>query len=242
MAKRWIIAVSAIAALVAAFAAGKAQKSAPKGGPQGALPPLVLVTTTETPPYSYADPESGEVVGLEIEIARAAAKKIGRKLEIRKARFPELLPMVSAGEADLAASGITITEGRRQTVDFSDPYVTEGGMYLYRTAERMPTTSLAERMRIATLDATTYDFYLSSHGVDPLRFESFREAMVAFEGGHVDSIFLDSCTVKRVAEKSGGKYSVSRLETRENFGIALGKGNRELKAALDEAVAERRAK
>lgn len=208
----------------------------------GAVPgaPLVLVTTTQTPPYSYRDEATGEIVGEEIEIARAAAAKLGRALEVRQAKFPELLPMVASGQADLAASGITITEGRRQTADFSDPYTTEGGMFIYRAGEPMPTMFRAERMRVATIDASTYDFYLSSHGVDPLRYETFGAAMEAFGEGRVDTVFYDSCTVRLVVKESGGKLLASPLQTRENFGIAVRKGNAALKAALDEAIAERR--
>jgi polar amino acid transport system substrate-binding protein len=214
-----------------------------EGTPAGSGPdaPLVLVTTAQTPPYSYRDEATGEFVGEEIEIARAAAAKLGRALEIRLATFPELLPMIASGKADLAASGITITEGRRQTVDFSEPYATEGGMFLYRAKETAPTMFRAERMRVATMDASTYDFYLSSHGVDPLRYETFDAAMEAFRGRRVDTVFYDSCTVRLVAEESGGALAASPLETRENFGIAVRKGDAALKAALDGAIAERRA-
>jgi len=201
----------------------------------------VLVTTGQTPPYSYRDEATGEIVGEEIEIARAAAEKTGHTLEIRIAKFPELLPMVGSGAADLAASGITITEGRRQTVDFSEPYATEGGMFLYRAGETEPTMFRAERMRVATIDASTYDFYLTSHGVDPLRYETFDAAMEAFRERRVDTVFYDSCTVRIVAEKSGGALAVSPLQTRENFGIAVPKGDIVLKAALDAAIAERSA-
>ena len=203
--------------------------------------PLVLVTTGQTPPYSYRDEATGEIVGEEIEIARAAAERLGRALEVRIARFPELLPMVGAGEADLAASGITITEGRRQTVDFSEPFVTEGGMFLYRAGETEPTMFRAERMRVATIDASTYDFYLTSHGVDPMRYETFDAAMEAFRQRRADTVFYDSCTARIVAEESGGAIAASPLQTRENFGIAVRKGNAELKAALDAAIAERSA-
>ena len=204
--------------------------------------PLVLVTTGDTPPYSYRDKETGVIIGLEIDIAREAASKLGRTLEVRIAKFPELLPMVSEGKADLAASGITITEGRLQTVDFSMPYATEGGMFLYRAGEPTPTMTRAELMRIAVMDASTYDFYLSSHGIDPVRIDKLDTAMKALREGRVDTVFYDSCTVRFVAEQSGGEFAVSKLETRENFGIAVGKGRSSLKAALDEAISERRSK
>ena len=202
--------------------------------------PLVLVTTTDTPPYSYRDEATGEVVGLEIDIAREAAAKLGRELEIRRAKFPELLPMVSTGEADLAASGITITEGRRQTVDFTIPYAVEGGMFLYRAGEPMPTMILAEQMRVATMDASTYDFYLCAHNIDSIRYGYFSQAVEDLKAGLVDTVFYDSCSVKLIAEKSDGKLAASRLETRENFGIAVKRGNAQLKAALDEAIKARR--
>ena len=202
--------------------------------------PLVLVTTTDTPPYSYRDEATGEVVGLEIDIAREAAAKLGRELEIRRAKFPELLPMVSTGEADLAASGITITEGRRQTVDFTIPYAVEGGMFLYRAGEPMPTMILAEQMRVATMDASTSDFYLCAHNIDSIRYGYFSQAVDDLKAGLVDTVFYDSCSVKLIAEKSDGKLAASRLETRENFGIAVKKGNAQLKAALDEAIKARR--
>ncbi len=200
--------------------------------------PLLLLTTTDTPPYSYRDEETGEIVGLEIDIARYAAHKLGRELEIRKAKFPDLIPMVSSGRADMAASGITITEGRLQAVDFSIPYATEGGMFLYRTGDRMPTMILAETLRVATMDASTYDFYLSAHGIDPIRYDSYPQALEDLKANRLDAVFFDSCAVRLLAE-SDPELSASRLETRENFGIALGKGNDRLKAALDEAIAVR---
>ena len=58
----------------------------------------------------------------------------------------------------------------------------------------------------------------------------------------MDAVFYDSCAVKLIAEKSGGEFAVSRLETRENFGIAVRKGDAALRTALDEVIAARRGK
>ena len=204
-----------------------------------AEPPLLLITTTDTPPFSYRDKETGEIVGIEIDIAREAAAKLGRELEVRWAKFPDLLPMVSAGKADMAASTITITEGRLQAVDFSEPFAHEGGMFLYRAGERMPTMIVVENLRIATIDASTYDFYLSAHNIDPIRYDTYPLALEALKARRVDAVFFDSSAVRYTVESSGGELASSRLETRENFGIALGKGNVRLKAALDEVIAAR---
>lgn len=223
---------------IACLLAGAAAFVAFGGGER----PLVIVTTTDTPPYSYEDEATGEIVGLEIDLARAAAAKLGRALEVRKAKFTELISMVSEGKADMAASGIAITEGRRQAVDFTIPYATEGGMFLYRALEPMPTMIRAESLRVATMDASTYDFYLTGHNIDPIRYDSYKLALADLKSGKIDTLFFDSCAVRIVVAESGGVLAASRLETRENFGIALRKGDTALKAALDEAIAARRAK
>ena len=224
-----------LAALLSAGCSGR-DADAPPPPPARTNNVLLLVTTTDTRPYSYCDDETGEIVGLEIDIARAAAAKLGCKLEIRKEKFPNLLTMVSAGEADMAASGITITEGRLQAVDFTVPYATEGGMFLYRAGEEMPTMIRAEKMRIGTMDASTYDFYLTSHGLDPIRYGSYVDAMDDLKAKRLDAMFFDSCAVRIDAENSNGEFAASRLETRENFGIAVRKGDTRLKKALDMVI------
>ena len=115
-------------------------------------------------------------------------------------------------------------------------------MFLYRAGERMPTMVLAESLRIATIDSSTYDFYLSSHNIDPIRYDSYRTAVADLKNRRVDAVFFDSSAVRVLVAGSGGELAASRLEFRENFGIALRKGNKALKAALDEVVRERRAK
>lgn len=225
-----------LAALLSAGCSGRDADAPPPPPPARTNNVLLLVTTTDTRPYSYCDDETGEIVGLEIDIARAAAAKLGCKLEIRKEKFPNLLTMVSAGEADMAASGITITEGRLQTVDFTVPYATEGGMFLYRAGEEMPTMIRAEKIRIGTMDASTYDFYLTSHGLDPVRYGSYVDAMDDLRAKRLDAMFFDSCAVRIDAEKSNGEFAASRLETRENFGIAVRKGDTRLKKALDMVI------
>ena len=236
-----LAAALALAALLFAGCGRRANDAPAPPPPARTNDVLVLVTTTDTRPYSYRDEETGEIVGIEIDIARAAAAKLGCRLEIRKEKFPNLLTMVSSGEADLAASGITITEGRLQAVDFSVPYATEGGMFLWVTlpdgiAAVMPTMIGAEKLRIGTMDASTYDFYLTSHGLDPIRYGSYAEAIGDLRARRLDAMFFDSCTVRIDAENSGGEFAASRLETRENFGIAVRKGNARLKKALDMVI------
>ena len=100
----------------------------------------------------------------------------------------------------------------------------------------------AESMRIAALDSSTHDLYLTRHGVDPIRYLSMLAAFDDLRAGRVDAVFYDLSSIKGVAERTGGHLAVSPTETRERYGIAVGKGRRELKAALDAVIAERTGK
>ena len=223
--------------LLAAFALGSTLYAAAE--------PLILVTTASTEPFSYYDKETGEIVGTEIDIAREAAAALGRTLEVRILSFPELLPAVADGRADIAASGITITPGRRKTVDFTIPYTTEGGIFLYKSKDRMPSMGnirMMKELKIGTMDASTYDFFLTSHGVDPLRYEFYDDAVRDLKAGKLDTVFYDSCTVHITAAQSNGEFAFSRLETREPFGFAVEKGNEALREALNAQITARRLK
>ena len=82
---------------------------------------LVLATEATFPPYEFRS--AGQIVGVDIDICQAVADKLGKKLDIQDTAFDSVITHVVTGKADIAASGITITEDRKKNVLFSDPYV-----------------------------------------------------------------------------------------------------------------------
>lgn len=227
-----------LALLAAACGCGGGGEAAPASAQDGG--PLVLVVSGEAPPFSSFDAETGEAKGFEIDIVKEAAARLGRGLEIRRTKFEDLLPMVKSGEADMAASGLTITEGRLKSVDFSDSYASDGGAFLFRAGEPMPTMICAESMRIATVDSMTPDFYLTRHGIDPVRYRSCAAAVADLLDRKVDALFYDRFSMRIAAGNSGGRLSVTPLETRESYGIAIRKGFDELRAVVNAVIAERK--
>ena len=202
---------------------------------------LVLAVTIDSPPYTYADAD-GKPCGMDVDIARAAAAKMGRELEVRAVDPEELIPLAKSGEVDMAASALSITPGRLRSVDFSIPYAEDGGAFLYRAGERVPTMVVAESIRVATIESMSHDFYLTRHGLDPVRYRSLDNAIAAVDTGKVDALYYDRLSLVLAAERSKGRLAVTPHVTRERFGIAVHKGFPELKAALDAAIAERTAK
>jgi len=217
-----------------------------KDAPQESTPTrdgdeLVLIVSPETPPFTHRG-EDGEIGGIDVELARAAAKKLGRPLKVVPAEFAALLPAVKSGAADMAASGITITDSRLRSVDFSDKYMSDGGAFLYPKGAKAPTLVTAERLRIATVDSSTHDFFLTNHGLDPVRYRQSEIALRDLSLGKIDAVYTDHSTLVQFAAKSNGAFEVSPLVTKEFIGIAVRKGMPELKAALNEAIRERNRK
>ena len=81
---------------------------------------LVMATNAEFEPYEYR--EGDEVVGIDADIAQAICDKLGYELEIDDMEFDAILAAVQSGKADFGAAGMTVTEDRLESVDFTDTY------------------------------------------------------------------------------------------------------------------------
>ena len=85
---------------------------------------LTMATNAAFPPYEYYDDETGEVTGIDVEIAQAICDKLGYELEVVDADFDSIVPGVQSGKYSFGMAGMTVTEDRLQSVNFSDTYAT----------------------------------------------------------------------------------------------------------------------
>lgn len=222
---------------------GCSEQSAQMADPRisDASRPLVLLTQPTDPPCSYTN-ASGEIVGTDIELARRIAAKMGRSLVVESSVFTDILPRLKAGTADFAISSITITEARSRDVDFSTSYQTDGACFLYRKGSPKPRLSRCALLRIGAKLDTVQDLYLSIHGCDPLRFDTLADGAEALARDEIDALFYDSVPLRELAAKSGGRFVVSPLETRELYGVAVDKRRPDVLAAANAVIAEGGAK
>ena len=234
-----VIALSGMALLVGC---GKDSRDAKPVAEERTNGPLVLAVMPEIPPYAYVDTNSGETCGIDVDIVKATAERLGRPLEIRRVRFADLLSSVKDRKADFAAGAITITEGRRQNVEFSIPYAEEGAAFLYRSGEPMPSMVRVEGLHVGVVESMTHDFYLTRHGIDPFRYGTIEDAIKALKAHKVDTVFYDRPALAEVAKASGGELAVTPLETRENYGIAVRKDRIDYIEAVNAVIRERKAK
>ena len=91
---------------------------------------LVMATNAEFPPYEYH--EGDDIVGIDAEIAAAIAQRLGCELKIEDIAFDSIIPAVVSGKADIGLAGMTVTEDRKKSVDFSDSYASSSQVVIVK--------------------------------------------------------------------------------------------------------------
>ncbi len=195
----------------------------------------VLTVGTEPgfPPFELVD-DSGEIVGFDIDLVNAIAEKAGKTVEFQSLPFDGLIPALQSGTIDAAVSGMTITEERQQTVDFSDPYFKAGlAIAVQSGTTDIQTLDDLEGKRIAAQIGTTgADAANSVEGATVTTFDSAPLALQELANGNVDAVVNDApATLDAIATGNIPNVEVvGQLLTEEFYGIAMPQGSENLEA------------
>ena len=207
-----------------------------------ATPHLVMGTNAEFPPFESRGGAGGrEIVGFDVEVAKAIAEKVGLPLKIEDMKFDSLLPALSAGKIDLVLAGMTITDERARNVDFSTPYYKATQVVLMRAGEEKPTaTDDLKGRKIAVQLGTTGDGVATEIAgqANVAQFTSAMDAVVELLNRKVDFVVIDEQPANQFLKKNPGLEMVRLAFDDEFYGVAVKKGNAELLAKVNEALAE----
>ena len=160
---------------------------------------LIMATNAFFQPYEYH--EGDNIVGIDPEIAKAVADKLGLELVIEDVEFDSIIAGVQAGKYDIGCAGMTVTEDRLKSVNFSTPYAT--GVQSVIVVEGSEITDvdklLAGNYKVGVQTGTTGDIYMSSSvedgGVGEDRVERFakgNDAVIALQSGKIDAVVIDN--------------------------------------------------
>ena len=217
----------AIAALAAAVLCGCSDSGADK---------VKMITEATFPPYEFL--RGHEIVGIDVEICRAIAQKLGREFSCETVDFDSVIPAVISGKADLAAAGITITEDRKKNVDFSVPYVKTGIVVIYKKSVGFTGAEQLKGKKIGVQGGTTSETYvLNELKQEPERSRSPAESVAALKSGRVEFVIADIDPAKNCV-KGEADLAISDFITSEEYAIAIKKGQPELLKAINETIAE----
>lgn len=165
---------------------------------------LVMGTSADYPPYEFIDTSGGEeeIVGFDIDIARAIASELGVKLAVENRDFDDLLPALQQGEVDFVMAGMSPNEERRQLVDFTDIYYKAESIILTRRGKSIdnPTEDLAGQkvgVQAGSIQADAAAEQLSE--AELVEMEAIGELVQAVKSGDLDAAIVESTVAESYA-------------------------------------------
>ncbi len=199
---------------------------------------LVMATNAEFPPYEYH--EGGSIVGIDAEIAAAIAEKMGCTLEIEDIAFDAIIPEVTSSKADMGMAGMTVTEDRKQNVDFSITYAVARQVVIVKDGGDIASIDDLAGKKIGVQQGTTGDIYATEdYGDENVeRYAKGMEAVQALAQGKVDAVIIDNEPAKVFVSQNAGLAILDEAYADEEYAIAVRKGNTELLNAINAALDE----
>lgn len=206
---------------------------------------LTMATNAFFPPYEYY--EGDKIVGIDAEIAAAVAEKLGLELVIEDVEFDSIIAGVQGGKYDIGCAGMTVTESRLKSVNFSSTYAT--GIQSIIVAEGSEITDidtlLAGNYKVGVQSGTTGDIYMSSSvedgGVGEDRVERYakgNDAVIALTSGKIDAVVIDNEPAKAFVAANEGLKILETPYAVEDYAMAINKDNVALMNAINGALKE----
>ena len=213
---------------------------------------LVMATDAAWAPFEYIA-DSDTPVGSDIDLAQALADEWGVELEIINAAFDTLPQYLDNGKADIVVAAMTITEERKEQMAFSDPYTISAQYIIVKEEDDSIKTieDLAGKKTAVHL-GTTGDLLVSGEiekedgclkgtGAEVVQYKNLTEGCLALQQGAVDAVMLDILPAQNYCAVNKGLKCFEAVyadgsSTKEEYGIAVKKGNTELVEAINEAI------
>lgn len=231
----------------AAAAPASAPTQVAASAPPPPPPPKVLTVGTDA---AYAPFESqnekAEIVGFDIDVVTAIAKKAGFEVKFVNTPWEGIFNTLGQGDRDLLVSAITINDERKQTMDFSDPYFNAQQLIAVKDNSKVAKFADLKKLKVGVQTGTTGDEAVSKllgkTNTNIKRFESTPLALKELEAGGVDAVVADNgVVINYVTNNTGSKFK-SVADTAafaaEQYGIAVKKGNTELLAQINKGLAD----
>ncbi len=203
---------------------------------------LTMATNATFPPYEYYENE--KIVGIDAEIAELIAEKIGMKLEIVDTEFGSIVAGVQTGKYDMGMAGMTVTDERKESVNFTTSYATGIQSIIVPEGTSIKGLEDLEGKKIGVQQDTTGHIYAADEFGDEMvsPYNKGTDAVAALVSGKVDCVIIDNQPAKSFVENNEGLSILSTDYAVEDYAIAISKDNSELlekvNTALEELIAD----
>ena len=224
-----------------AVSAGSSAAEAPAAPSDSEGKTLSMATNAAFPPYEYM--EGGEYAGIDIEIAQAIADSMGAELVINDVEFGSIIGGVQSGKYDMGIAGMTVTDERLQSVNFSDTYATGVQVIIVKEDSSIASADdLADAMIGVQMDTTGDIYCCDDFGDDHVtEYKTGADAVQALIADKVDCVVIDNEPAKAFVEANEGLKILDTEYVIEDYAICVAKENEELLDTINAAIADLKA-
>lgn len=196
---------------------------------------LIMVTEAGFAPYEYY--ENGEIVGVDIDIAREIANELGKKLVIKDIDFHSIINEVKTGKADFGAAGISYSDERAKEVDFSINYAVSKQVVIVNDNSNIKIDDL-ENKKIAVQLGSIADTYVTEKykNAEIVRQKKYLAAIEDLKTKKVDCVVMDELPANEILNSNSGLKILEGYLTNDSYGMIVKKGNKELLDAINKVL------
>jgi polar amino acid transport system substrate-binding protein len=191
-------------------------------------------------PFEYE--ENGEVVGFDIDLIDLVAKELGVEQEVVDTPFDGIQSGAdfNSGKCDISSAGMTITDERKQNIDFSDPYFDATQALVAKKGSGIAELSDLSGKRLGVQNSTTGFDYANEHaeGAEVVNFEDLGLLLTAVESGDVQAGMNDNGVLYDWVKEKTEFEVVQEFDTGEQYGMGVRKGNTALLEVVNEVLAD----
>lgn len=197
---------------------------------------IVMVTEAGFAPYEYYD--SGQIVGVDIDIAKEIAKEMGKKLVIKDVSFDSIINEVKTGKADFGAAGISYSEERAEEVDFSINYSVSKQIVIVKDNSSITNINDIGNKKIAVQLGSIADTYVTDNykNADIIRQKKYLAAIEDLKSDKVDAVVMDELPAKEIINSNSGLKILDGSLTNDSYGMIVKKGNSEMLSVINKVL------
>lgn len=190
---------------------------------------LIAGVKADFPPFGYVD-SSGKNLGFDVDIAHLFAKALfgdENKVELVAVTSGNRIPFLQSGKIDIIIASVTVTDERRQVVEFSEPYFMSGGLLLVPKNSPIKGVQDLAGKTVAVIQGAIQDKDIEQLApkADRVKFGKVSEAVLALKGGRADAFCQDDILILTLAKENPDLKPVGKPFTPRPYGIAVRKGD-----------------
>lgn len=197
---------------------------------------IILATEAGFAPYEYY--ENGEIVGIDIDIAREVAKELGKELIVKDIAFDSIINEIKTGKSDFAAAGISYTEERAKAVAFSNNYADSKQVVLVRNDSNINSSDDLKNAKIAVQLGSVADTYVTSKykKAEIIRQKKYLATIQDLEDGKADCVVMDELPAKEILKAKENMRILDKALVVDSYGIIVKHSNKELLDVINSVI------